>query len=279
MAAINTDCVGKKLVPMEFDWDWKTIALYNLGIGAYDLEHTYESVMGGIKVVPSFAVIPPFKCLIGSAEITGADPMMILHGEQKIVIKKRPIPNEAQTVTDGEIIELWDKGKGALYRVLTTTRTKDGDELFQNIFSAFVRKAGGWGGEKGPEPANLPPERDPDAVVEDQTLEIQHLIYRLSGDINPLHIDPNFAMIAGFEKPILHGLSTFGFVCRAAIQACCDGDDAKLREYEVRFRNVVYPGQKIITKIWKEGGGKAIVSADTDDGRNCIANAAVLCEE
>ena len=116
-------------------------------------------------------------------------------------------------------------------------------------------------------------------MIEDQTLPIQHLIYRLSGDINPLHIDPGFAKMAGFAQPILHGLCSFGFVMRAAIKACCAGDDTKVKEYEVRFRDVVYPGQKIITKVWKDGPGKSIISANTDDGRNCIANAAVAYDE
>lgn len=280
MAGIKTDCVGKELRPMEFEWAWKDIALYNIGIGAYDLDHTYESAPnGGIKVIPTFAVIPPFLALLDSATLTGANPMMILHGEQKIIIKKRPLPDEVETVTSGKITELWDKGKGALYRVHTVTKTKGGEELFDNIYSAFVRGAGDFGGERGPEASNIPPDRDPDEVVEYETLPIQHLLYRLSGDINPLHIDPNFAKMAGYDKPILHGLCTFGHVGRAVIEACCGGDDSKLKEFEVRFREVVYPGQKIITKIWREGGGKAIVAAETDDGRNCITNAAAVYEE
>lgn len=279
MAGIKTDCVGKEIKPAEFGWVPKDIILYNIGIGAYDLEHTYENAKGGLKVVPTWAVIPPFPALFDSPRLTGANPMMILHGEQKIVIKKRPLPSSAKTVTSGKITELFDKGKGALYRLHTVTKTLDGEELFDNVFSAFVRGAGGWGGERGPEPGNTPPDRDPDSVVEYQTRDIQHLIYRLSGDINPLHIDPNFAKMAGYDRPILHGLCTFGHVGRAVIEACCGGDDSKLKEYEVRFRDVVYPGQKIITKIWKTGGGKAIISANTDDGRNCIANAAAEWEE
>ncbi|HUT51811.1 MAG TPA: MaoC/PaaZ C-terminal domain-containing protein [bacterium] len=279
MAGIKTDCVGKKLTPAAFSWIWKDIALYNVGIGAYELEHTYENTKGGIRVIPSFAVVPPFPCLASSLGLTGVNPMMVLHGEQKIIIKKRPLPFKAETITAGEITDLWDKGKGAVYRILTKTKTKEGEELFDNIFTVFVRGAGGFGGDKGPEPGNVAPERAPDQTIEDQTMPVQNLIYRLSGDINPLHIDPNFAKMARFEKPILHGLCSFGFVMRAAIKACCAGDDAKVKEYEVRFRDVVYPGQKIITKIWKDGAGRAIISANTDDGRNCIANAAVAYDE
>jgi len=279
MAGIKTDCVGKQIKPDEFEWTWKDIALYNIGIGACDLEHTYENVRGGIKAIPSWAVVPPFPALFESLKLTGANPMMILHGEQKIILKKRPLPPKAKTVTTGKITELYDKGKGALYRLHTETKTVDGEELFDNVFSAFVRGAGGFGGERGPEPGNVPPQRDPDATIEHQTLPVQNLIYRLSGDINPLHIDPQFAKMAGYDKPILHGLCTFGFVTRAVIEACCGGDDSKLLEFEVRFRDVVYPGQKIITRVWKENGARAIVAARTDDGRDCITNAAAKFEE
>lgn len=279
MAGIKTDCVGKKLPNAEHSWGWKDIALYNTAIGATELEHVYENTRGGIRVIPSFAVIPPFPALPASVPVTGINPMMVLHGEQKIIIKKRPLPYKAETVTEAQITELFDKGKGALYRIATTTRTKAGEELFDNVFSAFVRGAGGFGGEKGPDPGNEPPDRAPDAVIEQQTLPIQHLLYRLTGDVNPLHVDPNFAKMAKFDRPILHGLCTFGFVLRAALKACVNGEDAKLKEYEVRFKDVVYPGEKIITKVWKMGGGKAIIAADADTGRSCITNAAISYDE
>lgn len=279
MAGIKTDCVGKELTSAEFEWTWKDIALYNIGIGAHDLAHTYENYQGGIRVIPTYAVIAPFPALFDSVKLTGANPMMILHGEQKIVIHKRPLPHKAKVVTSGSITDLFDKGKGALFKLKTETRTADGEHLFDNFFSVFVRGAGGFGGERGPEPGNVAPDRDPDQVVEYQTFPIQHLIYRLSGDINPLHIDPQFAKMAGYDKPILHGLCTFGHVGRAVVEACCGGDDSKLKEFEVRFRDVVFPGQKIITKVWKEGGGRAIIAAETDDGRTCITNAAALFDE
>jgi acyl dehydratase len=278
MGGIKTDCVGAELPAQKFSWVWKDIALYNIGIGAYDIAHTYENTQGGIKVIPSYAVVPPFPCLAGSIGPTGANLMNILHGEQKIIIKN-PLPPKADTVTTGKITNLYDKGKGAVYTVHTTTKTTDGEELFDNIFGVFVRGAGGFGGDKGPEVGNIAPDRDPDIVVEEQTLDIQHLIYRLSGDFNPLHIDPNFAKMAGFAQPILHGLCSFGFVCRAAIQELCDGDDSKVKEYEVRFRSPVLPGQKIITKIWKEGGGKAILAAEVEGGKECITNAAMIYDE
>jgi len=273
--SINVDGLGQELEPIKFSWTPKDVILYNIGIGAYEIEYVWENKL---RVLPTFAVAPPFNLLAMSLGPMAANPMMVLHGEQKIVIKKSPLPVEAKTISTGKISELWDKGKGALYRVHTVTKTEDGEELFDNIFSIFVRGAGGWGGEKGPGVSNVAPEREPDTTIEYETLPIQNLIYRLSGDINPLHIDPGFAKMANFDKPILHGLCSYGFVARAVIEACCGGDPDKLREYEVRFRNVVYPGQKILTKIWKEGDGKCLIEAQTDDGRQCIANAAATFE-
>ncbi len=272
MAGIKTDCVGKKLDPVEMKWTRKDIILYNIGIGAYDLEYVYEQK---VRAIPTFAVVAPFTSLMGSLKHTGANPMMILHGEQKIVIHKRPLPVDAETVTSGEITELWDKVKGALYRIKAETKTTDGEHLFDTYWGVFVRGAGGWGGEKGPEAGNIAPDRDPDHVIEDQTMEIQAKIYRLSGDINPLHVDPAFAQMAGFKQPILHGLCSYGFVGRAVIEACCGGDPDKLKEFDVRFRSPVMPGDKITTKIWNDGPGKCILTAEAG-GKEVIQNAAAV---
>ncbi len=268
--AINLDAKGKELEPVEFEWNWKDVALYNTGIGAYELEFTYESKL---KVFPTFAVVPPAGVIAQSFGAVGANLMTLLHGEQRIEIIKPELPVDAKTITSAKIADIWDKGKGAVYTVETMTKTQEGEALFKNVFSMFLRGEGGFGGEKGPEAKNFPPDRDPDEVLEDQTYPIQNLIYRLSGDVNPLHIDPDFAKMGGFDRPILHGLCTFGYVCRAAVKAFMDNDPAKLKSYEVRFRNVVFPGQKIITRMWKEDK-KIIISAETEDERNVIANAA-----
>lgn len=271
MTTINIDALGQELEPVKFSWTPRDAILYNIGIGATDIKYAWENQL---VLLPTYAVVPPFAMLAGSLGVMKANPMMLLHGEQKIIIKKSPLPREAKVISTGKISEIWDKGKAALYRLHTVTKTEAGEELFDNIFSLFVRGAGGWGGEKGPEAGNNAPSREPDKVIEYQTLPIQGLIYRLSGDINPLHIDPNFAKIAGFDKPILHGLCSYGFVARAVIEAMLDGDPLRLKEFEVRFRNVVFPGQKIITKMWKQGDNSCIIEAQTDDGRTCIANAA-----
>lgn len=268
--AINLDAKGKEIAPVQFYYNWKDVALYNIGIGAYELDFTYES---RLKVFPTFAVIPPSGVIAQSFGLVGANLMTLLHGEQRIEIIKPVLPIEAKTITTAKIADIWDKGKGAVYTVEALTKAEDGEELFKNIFSMFLRGEGGFGGEKGPEPGNNPPDRKPDEIVEYQTYPIQNLIYRLSGDVNPLHIDPDFAKLGGFDRPILHGLCTFGYVCRAAVKAFMDNDPSKLKSYEVRFRNVVFPGQKIVTKMWKEDK-KIIISAETEDGRIVIANSA-----
>ncbi|OGP60242.1 MAG: hypothetical protein A2V67_18825 [Deltaproteobacteria bacterium RBG_13_61_14] len=271
--AINLNAKGKKLEPLKFSWKPKDILLYNIGIGATELPFVYETQL---KVIPTFAVVPTLPLLAASLSVVKASPMKVLHGEQTIVLKTPKLPLEAETVSEATVTDIFDKGKGALYRLHTTTKTAAGEELFDNIFSIFVRGEGGFGGEKGPEAGNNPPARDPDAVVEEATLPVQNLIYRLSGDINPLHIDPNFAKIAGFPRPILHGLCTFGFVARAVLKTFCNNDPAKLKSYEVRFRDVVYPGDTLTTSMWKEGEGRVILQAKTQDGRTVIANAAAM---
>jgi acyl dehydratase len=169
---------------------------------------------------------------------------------------------------------VYDKGKGALLVVEAETKDEQGELLFANTAGVFVRGAGGFGGERGPEAGNKPPDRAPDRSVEMQTLPIQAAIYRLSGDRNPLHIDPAFAKMAGYDAPILHGLCTYGHVGRAALSEYCDNDPARMAGLEVRFSGVVFPGDKIITEMWDEGGGRIVLQAKTQRGDVVISNAA-----
>jgi acyl dehydratase len=146
--------------------------------------------------------------------------------------------------------------------------------VFKNTSGVFIRGAGGFGGDRGPEAGNAVPDRAPDKTVSDTTLDIQAAIYRLSGDRNPLHIDPAFAAMAGYDRPILHGLCSFGFAGRAVLASYCDNDPSRLVGFGVRFSGVVYPGDTITTEMWDEGNGKIIVQAKTQDGRVVISNAA-----
>ncbi|MGH2727915.1 MAG: MaoC family dehydratase, partial [Actinomycetota bacterium] len=196
-----------------------------------------------------------------------------LHGEQDIEIA-RPIPTQAKVVSSGRIANIYDKGKGAVV-VIETTTTDDAGPLFTNRFSVFLRGEGGFGGERGPEPGNVPPDRAPDRVIESPTLPQQALLYRLSGDKNPLHADPNFAAMGGFSKPILHGLCTFGIACKAVVDDELGGDVTKVARYQVRFSGHVFPGETIVTSLWREDGKLLLQATTKERGLPVLTNAAI----
>jgi acyl dehydratase len=268
---LGPDVVGLELAPTQFSYEERDVMLYALGIGAKELEFIFER---GLKTIPTFAVIPAFPALMGLSAAVEINPVMILHGEQGFRINKQ-IPTSGTLTTSGKVTGVYDKGKGALVTIESTTKDTGGETVFTNTSGIFIRGSGGFGGERGPEAGNAAPQRGPDRTVEMQTLDIQAAIYRLSGDRNPLHIDPAFAKMAGYDRPILHGLCTFGHVGRAVLAEYCGNDPARLASMAVRFSGVVYPGDTIITDMWDEGKGKIIVQARTQEGRVVISNAAV----
>jgi len=198
----------------------------------------------------------------------------VLHGEQRIELSG-PIPTSAKSISTPVVKAVYDKVKAAVIVVEVETRDDKGKLLFKNTFTSFARGEGGFGGDRGPSGArNVAPERKPDAVVETPTAPWQALLYRLSGDKNPLHADPAFAQMAGYEKPILHGLCTFGIAGRAVLHRFCDGDPARLKDFEVRFAGIVYPGETIVTEMWKEGSSKVIVQAKTKERGEVVLSSA-----
>jgi acyl dehydratase len=267
---LSPDVVGLELAPTTFEYTERDVMLYALGVGAKELDFIFER---NLKTLPTFAVIPAFPALMGLAGAVEINPVMILHGEQGFRLQKE-IPTSGKLTTSGVVTGVYDKGKGALVTIESTTKDGAGETVFTNTSGIFVRGAGGFGGERGPEAGNVAPERGPDKTVEMTTLDIQAAIYRLSGDRNPLHIDPDFAKMAGYDRPILHGLCSFGHVGRAVLQEYCGNDPARFGGMSVRFSGVVYPGDTIITDMWDEGSGKVIVQARTQDGRTVISNAA-----
>jgi len=273
---ISNDLVGLTFEPREVSWTAKDAMLYALGAGARpddDLDFIYEGK--GPKVLPTYAVIPGGIGLGGMMGQVEMKLEMLLHGEQSIELY-RPLPPEATVSVVGRISEVWDKGKAAVLGVESIASDADG-ELFKTHATLFVRGAGGFGGERGPSSAgiNMPPDRDPDFVVEDITRPEQGAIYRLSGDRNPIHIDPDFAKLGGFEKPFVHGLCTYGFIGRAALKALCDNDPAKFKSFTGRFADQVYFGDTIVTKIWKTGAGETIVQGETQKGNVVLSQAKV----
>jgi acyl dehydratase len=274
---------GAKLAPSTGEWGQDQVILYHLGIGAgsgpgkatdpKELQYTYEKEL---KVLPSFGVIPVFGAVGGMAGVPGIQInfALVLHGEQDIEIH-RPIPVRAKIESQGRIAGIYDKGKAALIVVEVETREQGGAPLFTNRFSIFARGEGGFGGDSGPKAGNEAPTRKPDAVVESPTVSHQALLYRLSGDKNPLHADPAFAKLGGFDKPILHGLCSFGIVCKAAVDQMLGGDVAQVARYQARFAGVLFPGETIETSLWREGKQILISAKCKERNAPVISNAAI----
>ena len=272
---------GAKLAPSEGSWNSDDVILYHLGVGAglgrptdpAELEYAFEK---NLKVLPSFGVIPVFGALgaVGGAAGIQINFALMLHGEQDIELH-RPLPVSARIQSESRIAGIYDKGKAALIVLEVETREKGGDPLYTNRFSLFARGEGGFGGESGPPAGNPAPEREPDVVVESPTLSHQALIYRLSGDKNPLHADPEFAKRGGFDTPILHGLCTYGIVCKAAVDGLLGGDVTRVARYQVRFAGVVYPGETIQTSLWNEGDRILIAARSVERDAPVISNAAI----
>ncbi len=267
---LGPDAVGIELPATQFEYTERDVMLYALGVGASELDFVYER---NLKALPTFAVIPAFPAMMGLSAAVEINLVMVLHGEQGFRIHKT-IPTKGNLTTTGKVAGVYDKGKGALASIETETRDENGELVFTNTSGVFVRGAGGFGGERGPEAGNVAPERAPDKTVEMATLPIQAMIYRLSGDRNPLHIDPDFAKMAGYERPILHGLCTFGHVGRAVLREYCGNDVSRFAGMSVRFSGVVYPGDTIVTEMWEEGDGRVVLQAKTQEGRVVISNAA-----
>ena len=250
--AINTELVGKTYGPSEFTYNQRDAILYNLGIGAdeSDLEFLYEK--HGPKVYPSFATVGTGT---GSGDVIGdlnINPMMIIHGEQRVRIHGA-IPPSGTIETVTTVAGIYDKGSGALVD-LELKSSVEGKLLFENVVSMFVRGEGGFGGERGPKSDKAePPDRAPDQQVKIQTERRQALLYRLSGDWNPLHADPDVAKSVGFERPILHGLCTFGCTVRAVVRELCNNDPEAIRSMAVRFSSPVLPGDMLTVELWTEG--------------------------
>ncbi|HSO20015.1 MAG TPA: SDR family NAD(P)-dependent oxidoreductase [Desulfosarcina sp.] len=266
--ALNMDAVGKPIGPMRRDYTWKDVVLYALGVGAGfgDLEYCFEK---DLKVIPSFSIAMIFDFLSQAAIASGVNLAGILHGEQELIFH-HPMPTEGTLTTTGKIVDYYDKGrdKGALVVYDSETVHDNGRKLFTSVVTLFGRLDGGFGGKDRQQPPVAFPERDPDFVVEAAPSPDQPLIYRLSGDIFHLHVDPEFARMAGFEKPIMHGLCTHGFACRALIASLVPGQPERVRRMACRFSKTLYPGVAIRTLIWKTGDGRAVwrtVNAVTGD--------------
>ena len=265
--ALNLNCIGEKVGPFIKDYAHKDVILYALGVGAgfSDLHYCYEK---DLKVIPSFSIASIFETLADFAIKAEVNLAGILHGEQDLIFHN-PIPPEGTLTTNGQIKNIYDKGKdkGALVIAESDTFHSNGQKLYTSIFSLFCRLDGGFDGENTPKTIFEFPHREPDFIVNETPLVEQPLIYRLSGDIFPLHADPKFAKASGFEKPIMHGLCTHGFACRALMSQLIPGEPERARRMACRFAGTLYPGIPIKTLIWKTEEEKAlwkVVTAETN---------------
>ncbi|MBX3127370.1 MAG: MaoC family dehydratase N-terminal domain-containing protein [Polyangiaceae bacterium] len=246
--SLDLSAAGYRSSPHSFTYDWKTVVLYALGIGATrdELPYLYESK--GPKVYPSFAVIPVFMALGDALAKTGGNLASVVHGGQ-IIRLHRPIPSEGTLETVATIEGIYDLRKMA-QAVVKTTSTMNGEPCFETEWSILFRGEGGFGGDPPPKTETPSAAGAAQESVEQITSPEQALLYRLSGDLNPLHADPDFAALVGFPQgPILHGLCTYGYVARAVIQKYAGGDGDKLTELGVQFRKPVWPGEAIRTDM------------------------------
>jgi NAD(P)-dependent dehydrogenase (short-subunit alcohol dehydrogenase family)/acyl dehydratase/putative sterol carrier protein len=264
--ALNFEALGKKIGPVTKNYTWRDPVLYALGVGAgfSELEYCYER---NLKVIPSFSIAAIFEFLSHIGINSNINLAGILHGEQELIFHN-PIPPEGSLITEGKITHYYDKGKekGALVVGESDTFHSDGKKLFTSIITIYSRFDGGFGGENAPKKDVVFPDREPDFAVTASPSPDQPLVYRLSGDIFDLHVNAEFAKMAGFKMPIMHGLCTHGFACRALMQSLVPGEPEKVRRLVCRFTKPLYPGTPIKTLIWKTGEGKAVwrvVNAET----------------
>ena len=258
--------IGVDLPRASYRYSARDAVLYALGIGAPadpldqdELKFVYELSSRGYQVFPTFAVIftRDLNQLFMSGEVAGIryNPMMLVHGEQHLEILK-PLPAAANVQSTLKIADIQDKGSGMLLHIDGESFDENGDGLALARWSVFIRGLGGYGGERGSGAKIATPDRAPDIVHEEKTRPNQALLYRLAGDHNPLHADPDMAAIGHYEKPILHGLCTYGFAARAILKHAGDNQADRLRSLSVRFSQHVFPGETLRTEIWRDSPGE-----------------------
>ncbi|HEY1697198.1 MAG TPA: MaoC/PaaZ C-terminal domain-containing protein [Polyangiaceae bacterium] len=250
---LDLSIAGKQSAPSTWQYAWKDTVLYALGVGAKqgELDYLYEG--RGPRVLPSFAVVSKFQPMLELLGKTGGNMAMIVHGSERVTVHA-PLAPSGTLRTTATVRGVYDMKR--LAQVLVDTRAEDasGKLVAETTSSILFRGEGGFGGDpppKDPPPVDRPRDQPPTFSIEETTSPEQALLYRLSGDLNPLHADPEFARAVGFERgPILHGLCSYGYMVRHVARGACGGDATKLRSFEASFRRPVWPGDTLVTEGW-----------------------------
>jgi acyl dehydratase len=274
--SLNLDSVGKIWGPYEFSYSERDLIIYALGIGFTkdNLEYVYEGSKE-FRAFPTYGVILPSNAGAEAFLSTKANFAMVVHGEQALLIHN-PLPKGGTVQTTTTLEGVYDKGSGGLIVMRFDSRDKAGTPVCTNWVSAFVRGAGGFGGPAQPK-KDIPaiPSKSPDMVFEAPTEVNQAALYRMSGDRNPLHIDPAIAKMVGFKEPILHGLCTYGVVCRRFVQEVFKGDAGNLKSYSARFSTPVIPGEKLQVKVWRANPNLFLLEVFNGKGEAVIRNGVI----
>ena len=256
---INYDqLMSLKSTGERFAYTDRETMLYAIGVGMgrapldeKELDYVFEN---NLKTIPTMATVIAWGA--GNMGESGINFMMVVHGEQRLTMH-RPLPPAAEILADSRVVGAFDKGEGKGALIVTETDiklAKSGDKLCTIGSTVFARGDGGFGGpaQGAPQPHQIP-DRPADQTIEVATRDDQAILYRLSGDRNPLHISPEFAKMAGFDKPILHGLCSYGTAARGILTQICDYDHAKIKRFDVRFSAPVFPGETLVLDVWKDG--------------------------
>jgi len=275
--------VGATLPETEISWTSSDVLLYHLALGAggsptdaRELRYAYEQ---DLQVLATFAVVATSLGVTEAPRVSypgiEIDLARVLHGTQRVDVH-RPLPVEGSATAVQRVVNVYDKGSAAVVVTETAVTDADGAPLWTNTSSIFARGEGGFGGERGPSGKLELPDREPDATLITPTLPQQALWYRLLGDRNPLHVDPAFAAAAGFPAPILHGLATYGIVCKALTDTLLDGDASRVRGFGVRFAGVVYPGETLRTQAWADGDRYLVSTTVVERDAPALADAELV---
>lgn len=273
--SIDLNSSGQEVAPMEQRYDWRDVSLYALALGAGTDDLGYVLNDPPPNVLPTYGVIPAFEPVFQALSHTKGDLVQLLHTAQRIELL-RPFPASGTMSTTAKIRGIWDMKIGALVLIDTETAV-DGEPTCRSEWQLLLRGAGGFGGERPPAGLRVKPPKgaDPAFEVEVPTSRDQALLYRLTGDVNPIHSHPEVAKAAGFDRPILHGLCTYGIGARVALKALAGDDPGRFSAFEARFSKVVMPGDTLVVRGYplEQAGRAAVTVTVKESGEQAIASA------